>query len=78
MEMIGRILKRFSFAGAKFFALALVLIWPLGLSSAEKHELLIFRDPSLSRTQIAFSYAGKYLGSEPRRRRGAALDDRRA
>jgi tricorn protease len=40
------------------FALALFLALPLSLSSAEKGELFLFRDPSLSRTQIAFSYAG--------------------
>jgi tricorn protease len=42
----------------KFCALALLLALPASLSSAEKHELYLFRNPSLSRTQIAFSYAG--------------------
>ncbi len=39
-------------------ALMLLLAWPSALSSAEKHELFLFREPSLSRTQIAFCYAG--------------------
>jgi tricorn protease len=50
--------RRIVSALVNVFALALFLALPLALSSAEKHELFLFRDPSLSRTQIAFSYAG--------------------
>jgi tricorn protease len=58
MDAASGTLRRLVFALVNIFSLVAFLAWPIALSSAEQHELFLFRDPSLSRTQIAFSYAG--------------------
>jgi hypothetical protein len=58
-------------------ALALLIAGAPGVVRAQGHGPLLLRDPSISKTQIAFSYAGSILDCEPRRQQRGAADQRR-